>query len=311
MALAVNGVRANPYVNTAYVDQGNGKTTITPFSDILKKEKEQAAASVLSAQKAQAAQTASSSGATSPSGAVSPSTGIASTNGTTGRLSSDGKLTTTLDDIFRRASEKYNISYDFLIAVAKAESDFNPNCVSSAGAKGIMQVMPYEAKELGITDVFDPEQNIMGAAKLLAAHLKKFDGDTTLAAAAYNAGSGRVKQYGGVPPFKETQNYVKKIAAYMKEGVKVPDKTYTVSPNKLSGDVTKSQGIQGEDTKGQGTKGQGTKGQGAQNHIPGAVPATEEELNQSMVVVGSGEQAVTMTYGAYLRYLELGSLGVG
>lgn len=292
MALAVNGVWANPYVNTAYVDQGNGKTTITPFSDILKKEKQQAAS-------AASAQTASSSGATTSSGAVSPSNGIVSTNGTTGKMSSDGKLTTKLDDIFRRASEKYNISYDFLTAVAKAESDFNPNCVSSAGAKGIMQVMPYEAKELGITDVFDPEQNIMGAAKLLAAHLEKFDGDTTLAAAAYNAGSGRVKQYGGVPPFKETQNYVKKIASYMKEGVKVPDKTYTVSPNKLSGDVTKSQG--------QSTQAPS----GAQNQISGAVPATDEELNQSMVVVGSGEQAVTMTYGAYLRYLELGSLGVG
>lgn len=292
MALAVNGVWANPYVNTAYVDQGNGKTTITPFSDILKKEKQQAAA-------AASAQTESSSGAATPSGATSPSTGIVSTNGTTGKMSSDGKLTTKLDDIFRRASEKYNISYDFLTAVAKAESDFNPNCVSSAGAKGIMQVMPYEAKELGITDVFDPEQNIMGAAKLLAAHLEKFDGDTTLAAAAYNAGSGRVKQYGGVPPFKETQNYVKKIASYMKEGVKVPDKTYTVSPNKLSGDVTKSQG--------QSTQASS----GAQNQISGAVPATDEELNQSMVVVGSGEQAVTMTYGAYLRYLELGSLGVG
>jgi len=292
VALAVNGVWANPYVNTAYVDQGNGKTTITPFSDILKKEKQQAAS-------AASAQTASSSGATTSSGAVSPSNGIVSTNGTTGKMSSDGKLTTKLDDIFRRASEKYNISYDFLTAVAKAESDFNPNCVSSAGAKGIMQVMPYEAKELGITDVFDPEQNIMGAAKLLAAHLEKFDGDTTLAAAAYNAGSGRVKQYGGVPPFKETQNYVKKIASYMKEGVKVPDKTYTVSPNKLSGDVTKSQG--------QSTQASS----GAQNQISGAVPATDEELNQSMVVVGSGEQAVTMTYGAYLRYLELGSLGVG
>ena len=108
-----------------------------------------------------------------------------------------------------------------------------------------------------------------------------------------------MKQYGGVPPFKETQNYVKKIASYMKEGVKVPDKTYTVSPNKLSGDVTKSQG--------QSTQASS----GAQNQISGAVPATDEELNQSMVVVGSGEQAVTMTYGAYLRYLELGSLGVG
>ena len=91
-----------------------------------------------------------------------------------------------------------------------------------------MQIMPYEAKELGVDDVFDAEQNIMASAKLLAAHLKKFNGDTTLAAAAYNAGSGRVKQYGGVPPFTETQNYVKKIAKYMKEGVKAPDKTVTV-----------------------------------------------------------------------------------
>lgn len=289
MALAVNGISADPYVETAYANGGNGKTTITPFSDILKKEKEQAAKSAASGsaeQTAQAPRPAASSG------------GVAVTNGTTGTVSSDGTLTTNLDDIFKRASEKYGVSYDFLVAVAKAESDFNTNCVSSAGAKGIMQVMPYEAKELGITDVFDAEQNIMGAAKLLAAHLKKFDGDTTLAAAAYNAGSGRVKQYGGVPPFTETQNYVKKIAAYMKEGVKVPDKTVTVSPNKLSGDVTKSQGIK--------MASAGTQADGLH-----AVPATEEELNQSMVVVGSGDQAVTMTYGAYLRYLELGSLGVG
>lgn len=289
MALAVNGISADPYVETAYANGGNGKTTITPFSDILKKEKEQAAKSAAPGSAEQTAQ--------APQPAAS-SDGVAVTNGTTGTVFSDGTLTTNLDDIFKRASEKYGVSYDFLVAVAKAESDFDTNCVSSAGAKGIMQVMPYEAKELGITDVFDAEQNIMGAAKLLAAHLKKFDGDTTLAAAAYNAGSGRVKQYGGVPPFTETQNYVKKIAAYMKEGVKVPDKTVTVSPNKLSGDVTKSQGTK-------------TASTGAQTDGLHAVPATEEELNQSMVVVGSGDQAVTMTYGAYLRYLELGSLGVG
>lgn len=224
---------------------------------------------------------------------------IAETKGTTGTRNSDGTLTTTLADIFRRASEKYGVSYDFLTAVAKAESDFNPNCVSSAGAKGIMQIMPAEAKGLGIQDIFDVEQNIMGSAKLLAAHLEKFNGDTTLAAAAYNAGSGRVKQYGGVPPFKETQNYVKKIAAYMKEGVTVPDKTVTVSPNKLSGDVTKSQKKAGSTSYQTGTSGLN------------AVAATEEELNQSMVVVGSGDSAVKMTYGAYQRYLELGSLGVG
>lgn len=281
MALVVNNISVNPYVETNPGNAGTGRTTITPFSDLLKEEEKKVS---------QEADTSSVNRV---------SAGAASTNGTTGKVSSDGTLNTTLDDIFKRASEKYNVSYDFLVAVAKAESDFNPKCVSSAGAKGIMQIMPEEAKELGVDDVFDAEQNIMASAKLLAAHLKKFDGDTTLAAAAYNAGSGRVQYYGGVPPFTETQNYVKKIAAYMKEGVTVPDKTVTVTPNKLSGDITKSQGV---------------KGSGAastENHIPDAVAATQEELDGSMVVVGSGAQAVTMTYGAYQRYLELGSLGVG
>ncbi len=231
---------------------------------------------------------------------------VAKTTGTTGTVKSDGTLTTTLDDIFKRASEKYGVSYDFLVAVAKAESDFNPKCVSSAGAKGIMQIMPYEAKELGVDDVYDAEQNIMASAKLLAAHLKKFNGDTTLAAAAYNAGSGRVKQYGGVPPFTETQNYVKKIAKYMEEGVKVPDKTVTVTPNKLSGDVTKSQSTAASESK--QTEAQTTQ---TTSVVQEAAAATDEELNQTMVAVGSGASAVTMTYGAYQRYLELGSLGVG
>lgn len=288
MALTIDNISINPYVETTQTGSTAGKTTLTPFSDILEKEEKQIAkASVTSAEAADTAKTESA-------GAVSR------TNGTTGTMSSDGTLTTTLDDIFKRASEKYGVSYDYLVAVAKAESDFNPKCVSSAGAKGIMQIMPEEAKGLGIEDVFDAEQNIMGAAKLLAAHLKKFNGDTTLAAAAYNAGSGRVKQYGGVPPFKETQNYVKKIAAYMKEGVKVPDKTVTVTPNKLSGDVTTSQGT-----------GTSSAASTAGNYNLNAVPATDEEVNQSMVTVGSGDQAVKMTYGAYLRYLELGNLGVG
>lgn len=292
LALTVNDISANPYAGVYQAEGGDRKvqTTITPFSDVLKKEKEQAAGRASSEIQPTAARK------------TETSNGVAATSGTTGMLSSDGTLTTTLDDIFRRASEKYGVSYEYLVAVAKAESDFNPNCVSSAGAKGIMQIMPEEAKGLGISDVFDPEQNIMGAAKLLAAHLEKFNGDTTLAAAAYNAGSGRVKQYGGVPPFKETQNYVKKIAAYMKESVKVPDRTVTVRPNKLSGDVTKSQGTAGVSA--------GAAGQ-AVNQALNAVSATDEELGQCMVVVGSGDQAVKMTYGAYMRYLELGSLGVG
>ena len=299
VALTVKDISAVDGQNSMYANRaGSRKTTITPFSEVLKQQEKNLNAS--EAAKTAASKENMSSEKTTSQKAENTSVGnVAETKGTTGTRNSDGTLTTTLADIFRRASEKYGVSYDFLTAVAKAESDFNPNCVSSAGAKGIMQIMPAEAKGLGIQDVFDAEQNIMGSAKLLAAHLKKFNGDTTLAAPAYNAGSGRVKQYGGVPPFKETQNYVKKIAAYMKEGVTVPDKTVTVSPNKLSGDVTKSQ------KKAAGTSNQtGTDGLNA-------VAATEEELNQSMVVVGSGEGAVKMTYGAYQRYLELGSLGVG
>lgn len=299
VALTVKDISAVDGQNSMYANRaGSRKTTITPFSEVLKQQEKNLNAS--EAAKTAASKENISSEKTTSQKAENTSVGnVAETKGTTGTRNSDGTLTTTLADIFRRASEKYGVSYEFLTAVEKAESDFNPNCVSSAGAKGIMQIMPAEAKGLGIQDVFDAEQNIMGSAKLLAAHLKKFNGDTTLAAAAYNAGSGRVKQYGGVPPFKETQNYVKKIAAYMKEGVTVPDKTVTVSPNKLSGDVTKSQ------KKAAGTSNQtGTDGLNA-------VAATEEELNQSMVVVGSGDSAVKMTYGAYQRYLELGSLGVG
>ncbi len=280
MAMTIHNVSSQNAIQQAQKHiVPSGKTTITPFSEVLKQEKE--AAKAASSEK---------SGQATGSPAV--------TSGTTGTKNADGSLKTTLDDIFKRASEKYGVPYNFLVAVAKAESNFNLDSVSHAGAQGIMQLMPETAKELGVKDAFDAEQNIMGAAKLLAAHLKKFDGDTTLAAAAYNAGSGRVKQYGGVPPFTETQNYVKKIAAYMEEGVEVPDKTVTVNPNKLSGDVTKSQGD--EATK----KSESVT-------IPGAVAATDAELNNSMIVVGKGEGAVTMTYGAYQRYLKLGDLGVG
>lgn len=297
MALRVSDIAAYGYTEQAKKQNTTTTgTTITPFSKVMEQE---------SVKVSSRDETSSSSKVTRGDA----STEISKTNGTTGSIKQDGTLTTTLDDIFHRASEKYGVSYDFLVAVAKAESDFNPKCVSSAGAKGIMQIMPYEAKELGVDDVFDAEQNIMASAKLLAAHLKKFDGDTTLAAAAYNAGSGRVQQYGGVPPFTETQNYVKKIAKYMKEGTKVPDKTVTVKPNKLSGDVTKGQSSQTPSSATQTTRNSATSSE--TSAVADAKAATEEEMNQTMVVVGSGASAVTMTYGAYQRYLELGSLGVG
>lgn len=229
--------------------------------------------------------------AVTKSNAVTDTGNVKSTDTAYSTEVSNGKV--SLKSIFKRASEKYDISYDFLLAVAKAESDFNPKCVSSAGAKGIMQLMPDECKEFGVSDPYDPEKNIMASAKLLAAHLKKFNGDFTLAAAAYNAGSGAVKKYGGVPPYSETQNYVKKINRYMKEGVTVPDKSYKVEDVSVYSDA--------------GTVSSKEK----DNPIAGAVSATQDDLNKLTVSVGTGEDMVTMTYGAYLKYLELGSLGVG
>ena len=138
----------------------------------------------------------------------------------------------SLDAIFERASKKYNISIDLLKAVAKAESSFNPNAVSKAGAQGIMQLMPATARELGVVNSFDPEQNIMGGAKYLSGLLKKYDGDVRLALAAYNAGRGNVKKYGGIPPFKQTQNYVVKVMKYMNEDITIPDSANTVKSAK-------------------------------------------------------------------------------
>ena len=116
------------------------------------------------------------------------------------------------ESIFDEASRTYGVSKSLLLAVAKQASNFNPNSVSPAGAQGIMQLMPGTAKTLGVKNAFDPYENIMGGAKLLRDNIKSF-GSVPLALAAYNAGPGAVKKYGGVPPYKETQDYVRKIMA--------------------------------------------------------------------------------------------------
>ncbi|MBP3239033.1 MAG: lytic transglycosylase domain-containing protein [Oribacterium sp.] len=144
----------------------------------------------------------------------------------TGENSIVSNVATSLDAIFKKASEAYGVPERILKTVAKYESDFKTTAVSKAGAMGIMQLMPSTAKSLGVKDPFDPEQNIMGGAKLLASNLKEFGGDLSLALAAYNAGSGAVKKYNGIPPYKETQNYVKNIMTDLNGSSDIDIKTY-------------------------------------------------------------------------------------
>jgi soluble lytic murein transglycosylase-like protein len=139
-----------------------------------------------------------------------------SANTTAANATSSGSVSSpeNLEEYFKEASETYGVDINLLKAIARQESNFNPSATSSAGAMGVMQLMPSTAKGLGVTNAYDAQENIMGGAKLMAQNLKKYNGDVSLALAAYNAGGGNVDKYGGIPPFKETQNYVKKVLGY-------------------------------------------------------------------------------------------------
>ncbi len=147
--------------------------------------------------------------------------------------------TQSLDTIFQKAAKQYDVPVSLLKAIGKAESNFNPEAVSSAGAQGVMQLMPATAQSLGVTNPFDAEQNIMGGAKYIKQMLDRYDGDVKLALAAYNAGSGNVAKYGGIPPFAETQNYVKKVMAYAGEDLTAG--TYVSSGISATGTVYQNQ----------------------------------------------------------------------
>ena len=121
---------------------------------------------------------------------------------------------TKYDNLINGYAMQYNIDPLLIKAIIKQESGFNPNAKSGAGAKGLMQLMPATAREVGVKNPLDPKQNIAGGVKYFAKQLEAFDGNIPLALAAYNAGAGNVKKYGNkIPPFKETQNYVKNIMA--------------------------------------------------------------------------------------------------
>jgi soluble lytic murein transglycosylase-like protein len=147
-----------------------------------------------------------------PSAGTPAENAQAETKDTSTKSSVNGKFA----DLIDQASEKYKVDADLIQAVIKAESGFNPKAKSSAGAMGLMQLMPFTADSLGVGDPYDPKENIFGGTKLLHRLLDRYNNNVSLALAAYNAGPGAVDKYGGIPPYQQTQTYVKRILSYLK-----------------------------------------------------------------------------------------------
>ena len=118
-------------------------------------------------------------------------------------------------DIIRRHANSYSLEEALVKAVIKVESDYQPGIVSKKGAQGLMQLIPETAKSLRVKNPFDPSENIRGGSEYLRKMLDLFDNDIELALAAYNSGPTTVKRYGGIPPYNETRNYVKKVKHYL------------------------------------------------------------------------------------------------
>jgi soluble lytic murein transglycosylase-like protein len=133
-------------------------------------------------------------------------------SGLTGKGSSSSESSNaSFDNIIQKACQKYGVDTDLVKAVIQNESAYDPDAVSSAGAQGLMQLMPATAANLGVENPMDPAENIEGGVKLLRELLNQFGGNLTNVVAAYNAGAGAVQQYGGVPPYQETQTYVNRV----------------------------------------------------------------------------------------------------
>jgi len=119
------------------------------------------------------------------------------------------------DDHIQAAAASHGISQELIRAIIQVESQFDRLAVSTAGAQGLMQLMPATARSMGVTDSYDARQNIFGGTRYLRLLLGMYRGDVSLTAAAYNAGEGAVARYNGIPPYKETQNYVRKVNAIL------------------------------------------------------------------------------------------------
>jgi len=128
----------------------------------------------------------------------------------------------SIDEIIAEIAEKFSIDASLVKAIVKAESNCDPAAVSSRGARGLMQLMPATARELNVTNCLDPKENIVGGVRYIKGLLASY-GDLRLALAAYNAAPGTVTQYAGIPPYRETINYVKRVIKYYNEFKKNPD----------------------------------------------------------------------------------------
>jgi soluble lytic murein transglycosylase len=125
-------------------------------------------------------------------------------------------LSNPFDNIITGVSTRWGVDPVLVKAVIKTESNFNPEAVSRDGARGLMQLMPETARLMGVSDVYDPKENVEGGVKYLKKMLKSFNWNVSLALAAYNAGEAAVRKYGGIPPFMETMKYVEKVLNYRK-----------------------------------------------------------------------------------------------
>lgn len=124
------------------------------------------------------------------------------------------------EPLVQEAADYHGVDPDLVRAVVRTESAFDPMAVSTAGAQGLMQLMPALADELGVRDPFDPRENIFAGVRYLRALLDQYDGDETLALASYNAGPGTVMRYNGVPPYAETEQYIRNISGLLSRDLK-------------------------------------------------------------------------------------------